>query len=77
MGGIVRVDCIFTYMEYVAMLNVKMATKSGKNQKKIGMSGDNIGWCFQGPLYISIYERCGNAKCKNREKINKKNRDDW
>jgi hypothetical protein len=33
------------------------------------MVGDNIGWCFQGLLYISIYGRCGCAKCKNKDDV--------
>jgi hypothetical protein len=33
------------------------------------MVGDNIGWCFQSLLYISIYGRCGCAKYINSNKI--------
>jgi hypothetical protein len=38
-----------------AVLNIKTAIKYGKNRKKIGMVGDDVEWCFQGPWYISIY----------------------
>ena len=27
-----------------------------KNQKKVVMAGDGVGWCFQGPVYISYIE---------------------
>ena len=43
--------------------------------RKIRMIGDDVGWCFQGPLYISIYGRCGCAKYANSNKIQEKNTD--
>jgi len=36
------------------------------------MVGDDVGWCFQSPVYISIYRRWGCAKCKNSKNIWKK-----
>jgi hypothetical protein len=36
-------------MKGVAMLNVRIEKRS---TKKIGMIGDDVGWCFQGPLHI-------------------------
>jgi len=50
-----RVLGTFPYMVVEAVLNIKTAIKYGKNQKKIGMVGDDVEWCFQGPWYISIY----------------------
>jgi hypothetical protein len=40
-----------------------------KIRNKMGMVGDNIGWCFQSLLYISIYGRCGCAKHINSNKM--------
>ena len=31
--------------------------KHRKNQKKVEMVDDGVRWCFQGPMYISIYGR--------------------
>jgi hypothetical protein len=44
-------------MEGEAVLNPKIAKKYGKNQKKMGMDGDDVRWCCQGPCHISIYGR--------------------
>jgi len=38
-------------------------------RKKIEAVGDDFTWCFQGPLYISLY---GSAKEKNSKNIWKK-----
>jgi len=46
--------------------------KYRRNQKKVEMVGDDVGWCFQGPVYISIYRKWGCAKCKNSKNIWKK-----
>jgi hypothetical protein len=59
-------------MEGEAVPNVKTTRKYRKNRKNIGMVGDDIGWCFQGPWYISIYGRWGCAKCKKEQKYQKK-----
>ena len=60
-----RVQYSFPNMESVAVLNIKIAQKSEKNR-------DDVGWCFQGPVYMSIYGRCGYTKYKNSNKIGKK-----
>jgi len=55
-GSILRVHCIFPYMEDEVCYMEKQQ-KHSKNQKKVEMVGDGVEWCFQGPVYISIYRR--------------------
>ena len=57
--AVFRVQCAFPNVESEAVLNVKIAKIYRKNQKKIGAVGDDVTWCFQGPLYIFLY---GSAK---------------
>jgi hypothetical protein len=35
----------------------KYKNRKKKKQKKLGTVGDDVGWCFQGPLHISIFGR--------------------
>ena len=37
----------------------KIVKKSEKKWEKKGMVGDHIGHCFQGPVHISKYKKCG------------------
>jgi hypothetical protein len=54
-NGVFRVHGTFPYMVAEAVLNMKTAIKYEKNWKRIGIVGDDVEWCFQGPWYISIY----------------------
>ena len=58
------VQCAFPNMEGVAMLNTNKAVKyrKKKSEKNRGMLVLMFGCCFQGPVHISTYGRCGYAK---------------
>jgi len=50
-----RVQCAFPIMESEAIAKCKNIKNISKKSEKIEAVGDNVTWCFQGPLYISLY----------------------